>query len=413
MRKTILFLFCGLMFSANLNAQTTWNIGSPVLSTVTATFHNDTLTITGTGDMRNWAGENIPPWYIVRTLIKVVIISDGITSIGSAAFYNCTQLTTVNIGSDVTAIENLAFYNCSRLASITIPNSVVTIGVYAFQNCTVLKNLVIDGGENTLYLDPPSSFAGCSVDTVYMGRNVQTGSINSGPLFGTGVKHLTMVNNRVTSIPRHAFQGNIGLTEITIPNSVTFIGESAFQGCSNLTTIISHSSIPTFIWWNTFLGVTDSCCLYVPEVSIDNYRSSNGWGNILCIKPLWTNDPMLLDSILALRNHIATLQDDTAKLRDSIAKLWKMLDDCENSGTPNAIIIPQSHIQIFPNPTNYELRIINYDFQQGDMVELFDMNGRRVYSTRANGNTTIDMSAFQSGNYILRIGNRVAKIVKQ
>jgi hypothetical protein len=74
----------------------------------------------------------------------------------------------------------------------------------------------------------------------------------------------------------------------------------------------------------------------------------------------------------------------------------------------------ENSLQIYPNPVNYELTITNYDFQQGDLVELFDINGRRVYSTRANGNEkTIDMSIFQSGNYILRIGNRVARIVKQ
>jgi hypothetical protein len=74
----------------------------------------------------------------------------------------------------------------------------------------------------------------------------------------------------------------------------------------------------------------------------------------------------------------------------------------------------ENSLQIYPNPVNYELTITNSDFQQGDIVELFDINGRRVYSTRANGNEmTIDMSNFQSGNYILRIGNRVARIVKQ
>jgi len=95
---------------------------------------------------------------------------------------------------------------------------------------------------------------------------------------------------------------------------------------------------------------------------------------------------------------------------------------------------------VYPNPVVNELRITIDDLRIGEIVELFNMNGRRVFSTRVGahprvcprqplsqspamgehvgsplrGDTiTIDMSPFQSGNYILRIGNRVAKIVKQ
>jgi hypothetical protein len=35
----------------------------------------------------------------------------------------------------------------------------------------------------------------------------------------------------VTSIGNEAFQSDLGLTSITIPNSVTSIGNSAFAGC--------------------------------------------------------------------------------------------------------------------------------------------------------------------------------------
>jgi hypothetical protein len=73
-------------------------------------------------------------------------------------------------------------------------------------------------------------------------------------------------------------------------------------------------------------------------------------------------------------------------------------------------------LEVFPNPVNYELTITNYEWKSGDIVELYDMSGKRVYShpvprTSHPATFSIDMSNFQSGNYILRIGNRVAKIV--
>jgi hypothetical protein len=114
-----------------------------------------------------------------------------------------------------------------------------------------------------------------------------------------------------------------------------------------------------------------------------------------------------------LHSLIRALELDTVKLNDSIRTLLQQLADCEKSGTSNANLLPQEHIQVFPNPVNYELQITNYEWNAGDVVELFDMNGRRVYTRSLSGTeTTIDMSNFQSGNYILRIGSRVAKVVK-
>lgn len=84
-----------------------------------------------------------------------------------------------------------------------------------------------------------------------------------------------------------------------------------------------------------------------------------------------------------------------------------------STATNIAEIEADNSILVYPNPVKDELWIVNYEWKNGDMIELFDMNGKRVYSARAHENTTIDMSAFQQGNYILRIGNRVAKIVKQ
>ncbi len=89
-------------------------------------------------------------------------IPDGVTSIGSGAFYGCTGLTNVTIGTGVTTIGNSAFYNCTSLTSITIPDSVTSIGMYVFQGCTNLATVnvkatsVPTGGSN-MFLNCSSS----------------------------------------------------------------------------------------------------------------------------------------------------------------------------------------------------------------------------------------------------------------
>jgi len=110
-------------------------------------------------------------------------IPDGIETI-SAAFRECSGLTSVTIGNSVTSIGSFAFYGCTGLKSVTIGNSVTTIGWYAFHNCTGLTSVTIP--------------------------------------------------NSVTHIEDWAFHNCSNLTSIIIPDSVISIGGGAFDGCKSL-----------------------------------------------------------------------------------------------------------------------------------------------------------------------------------
>ena len=70
-----------------------------------------------------------------------------VTSIGDAAFHNCTSLETVTIGNSVTSIGISAFYGCTSLASLVIGNSVTSIGQQAFAYCKSLANIYFLGAK--------------------------------------------------------------------------------------------------------------------------------------------------------------------------------------------------------------------------------------------------------------------------
>ena len=87
------------------------------------------------------------------------VIANSVTSIGVAAFYECTSLTSITIPDSVTSIGGAAFYDCTSLTSITIPDGVTSIGDYAFNACTSLTNITIPDGVTSI---GNQAFGGCS-----------------------------------------------------------------------------------------------------------------------------------------------------------------------------------------------------------------------------------------------------------
>jgi len=77
----------------------------------------------------------------------------------NSIFYDCSNLTTINIGNNVTIIPSNAFGGCSGLTSITIPDSVTSIGSRAFYYCSGLTSVTIPDSVTSI---GSSVFDGCS-----------------------------------------------------------------------------------------------------------------------------------------------------------------------------------------------------------------------------------------------------------
>jgi len=95
---------------------------------------------------------------------------------------------------------------------------------------------------------------------------------------------------------------------------------------------------------------------------------------------------------------------------------WQESDDPPSN---IAEIQLMASLSVYPNPVMDRLHITTDELRIGDIVELFDMNGRRIFaqpiceSSIVNRQFTVDMSPFPRGTYILRIGSQTARIVKQ
>ena len=218
-----------------------------------------TLTISGSGEMKDYSDSSVAPWYTKRTKILSVVVEDGVTSIGDYAFYFC-NMTSVTIPEGVTNIGACAFYDCSSLTNVTIPDSMTHIGYEAFCYCNSLANAYFGGSNADFSKIKIESGNYDLTDAVVYGSLADGGTCDNYSWILTQDGMLTVSGNGaidtrpwypyrrqitaivletgITNIGVATFSGCASLERVMIPGSVTSIGVSAFVGCSSLTSVV-------------------------------------------------------------------------------------------------------------------------------------------------------------------------------
>ena len=182
---------------------------------ITATLDNDVLTVAGTGAMPVLnnstdavSGSQLQayPWAGWKGSVKKIVISDGITGVGSKSFIAWENVTAVELGKDVETIgagalaqlttctqftvsesnpyleavdgvlyskgkEKLYYYPCAKsdVADLTVPDSVTELGYNAICRNASLQTISF-AGDNALHLGFGSLFGNTALATVNLGR---------------------------------------------------------------------------------------------------------------------------------------------------------------------------------------------------------------------------------------------------
>ena len=204
--------------------------------------------------------------YLDGNLVTELVIPDNVKSIGSYAFYNLINFTSVTIPNNVKSIKGSAFLDCDRLIIYCEATSKPSGWDFDWNdsNCPVVwdsaNNDVADNGyiyttlngtrycikdgmatveqqiENVTELNIPSNIT-------YKGISYKVTSIGDRAFYNCTSLTSVTISNSVTSIGEYAFFNCTSLTSVTIPNSVTTIGDYTFGGCTSLTSVTIPNSV--------------------------------------------------------------------------------------------------------------------------------------------------------------------------
>ncbi|MBO4919814.1 MAG: InlB B-repeat-containing protein, partial [Erysipelotrichaceae bacterium] len=284
-------------------------------SDITYVLYSDfTLVLEGTGDMYDYNTDaHLCGNY---ASVQTVIISEGISSIGSFAFYDFSSLYSIRLPETLLSIGNGAFSFCSHLTEIRIPESVTSITASEasespFYGCDDELVIYVDAYAGNTDWDPYWNYYDDGYELLVIYRQEQTDSeteddgfeedpdaeiefIDNGtaePL-GSGVLEegycgenalytlfddFTLIISGSGDMYDYAagtpLCGNAAkIKKVVISEGITSIGANAFTGCSGIADLRIPDSIRS-IGKNAFKSCLGLRKVYVPG-SIESIEGS-------------------------------------------------------------------------------------------------------------------------------------------
>ena len=221
-----------------------------------------TLTIYGSGPMRNCTSPADAPWREYRDVIKEIVVEDGVTHVGTYIFYQIDGeiLEKITIADSVQSFGTSVFNSYSQqeniktagpigggydyefgwskyipenafsiignpLIDITLPDTIIKIGRNAFSYVNITE------------IDWPASLNEIG-DYAFQGHVVSLSQLRS-----------VVVPDSVDQIGEYAFRYN-GMESLGLPDTISRIPDHLCNGCKNLKTINWPNKLTSIGEWS-------------------------------------------------------------------------------------------------------------------------------------------------------------------
>ena len=294
-----------------------------------------TLTISGAGEMDDYTNYSYwddtqggfvtvcrsPSWEDYSENIITVIVNNGVTSIGGAAFDFHHNLIHVELPSSLFTIGDEAFTASRSLNSINLPDGLQSIGENAFKECESLNSITLPGSLvewNDAFCNsglkivticdgiskiPEDAFERCDMlEQITIPSSVKT--IGKGAFSSCESLVEIEIPNGVEEIEAGAFSVCRELVKVTLPDSLKGIGENVFSACNKLESITLPSSVSE-------IGSKALSCPNLKAVHVDagnHYYSSDATGVLYNkAKTILVQFPLGLTGFYAIPEGVTTL----------------------------------------------------------------------------------------------------------
>lgn len=174
----------------------------------------------------------------------------GLRSIDRRALRDTYHMASVTLPPQLEELEEWAFHSAIGITHITLPSSLRKMGAACFYHCPELREVTIPGG----------------VDAVPHRAFMWSGLIQIA------------LQEGVSNIDSEAFRYCLKLQEISLPASLKSIGHQAFLGNQHIKMITCAAPVPPALGEDVFEPrVCSETTLFVPQGSLEAYRSAKGW----------------------------------------------------------------------------------------------------------------------------------------